>query len=67
MGRKLYLGHSLPVIEDTLREGLAGGGSAQGAGEAKGLNDRQVGLQVEDGGSGPLLLLKHVAALLVQH
>lgn len=55
------------MIKDTLGEGLAGCGSAQGAGEAEGLNDRQVGLQVEDGGARPLGLLKDVAALLVEH
>ena len=55
------------MVKDTLGEGLAGGGSAQGAGETEGLNDGQVGLQVEDGGARPLRLLKDVAALLVEH
>ncbi len=60
-----HLAHGLPVIEDTLGEGLAGGGGAQGASEAKGLDDGQVGLQVEDGRARPLGLLEHMAALLV--
>lgn len=65
--KRLHLCHGLPVVKDTLREGLARGGSTEGAGETKGLNDRQVGLQVEDGGSRPLCLLKDVATLLVEH
>ena len=66
-GQEVHLAHGLPVIEDTLGEGLAGGGSAQGASEAEGLDDGQVGLQVEDGRARPLSLLEDVAALLVQH
>ena len=67
VGEGLYLCHRLPVVEDALREGLARGGSAQGARESKGLNDGQVCLQVEDGGARPLCLLKDVAALLVEY
>ena len=46
-----YLCHDFPVVKDSLGEGLARGGSTQCGGESKGLNDRQVRLQVEDGSS----------------
>ena len=62
-----YLRHDLPVIEHALGEGLARGGCPEGGGEPKGLDDWQVGLQVEDGRSGPLCLLKDLATLLIQH
>ena len=43
------------MVKDSLGEGLAGGGSTQRGGESKGLNDRQVRLQVEDGSSYNLI------------
>ena len=54
------------MIEDALWEGLARGGSPQGGGESEGLNDWQVGLQVENGGARPLLLLGNMATLLIE-
>ena len=64
---RTHLGHGLPVIEHTLGEGLAGGCRPERGGEAKRLHDRQVGLQVEDGGSRPLGLLEDVATLLIEN
>ena len=66
-GGKSHLGHDLPVIEHTLGEGLAGGGSPERGGEAEGLHDWQVGLEVEDGGARPLSFLEDVAALLIEN
>mmetsp|Transcript_4547 Transcript_4547/g.16302 ORF Transcript_4547/g.16302 Transcript_4547/m.16302 type:complete len:510 (-) Transcript_4547:1054-2583(-) len=60
-------GHHLPVIEDRLWEGLARGGGPENSGESEGLDDRQVGLDVVDWGSWPLLLLEDDSSLLVQH
>jgi hypothetical protein len=57
----------LPVIKHALREGLASGGRAQRGREAERFAHGQVGLEVEDGRPWALHLLKHVAALLVQH
>lgn len=53
-------GQDLPVVEDGLREGLAGGGGTEIAVEAEGLQDRQVGLDVEERSTGALLLLEDV-------
>ena len=58
--------HHLPVIEDRLWEGLAGGGGSQRTGETKRLDDRQVGLDVVDWRTGPLHFLKHDTSLLIQ-
>ena len=57
----------LPVVKDALWEGLSRGGSSQGSGESEGLDDWQVDLDVVDGGSWPLDLLKDDSSLLVQH
>ena len=42
----------LPMVEDALREGTAGGGGTESLGETKGLSDREVSLYDEEGGSG---------------
>merc|ERR1719391_1959607 len=57
----------LPVVEHALWEGLASGVGPQVSCEAKGLIDRQVGLDHKHGGAGSLCLLKHVSSPSVQH
>ena len=57
----------LPVVEHALGEGLASGVGPEVGGEAEGLVDGQVGLDVEHGGADDLLLLEDVAATPVQH
>ena len=42
----------LPMVEDALREGTAGGGGTESLGETKGLSDREISLYNEEGGSG---------------
>eukprot|EP01084_Bolivina_argentea_P053277 97799_1 len=49
-------GELLPVVEDALGEGLAGGGGAEVGGESEGLGDGHVGADVVDGGTGAVLL-----------
>jgi hypothetical protein len=56
----------LPVVEHALGEGLAGGGRAEIGGEAEGLHDGQVGLDVVERGAGTLLLRDDVAATPVE-
>ena len=62
----LHLCHHLPVIENTLGEGLARGGGTEGGGETEGFHNRQVGFQVEDGSAWPLLLFSHMATFLIE-
>ncbi|KAK1256398.1 hypothetical protein MKX07_008657 [Trichoderma sp. CBMAI-0711] len=50
----------LVVVEDGLGEGLAGGGLTQISVEAEGLQDGQVGLDVEQRSTGTLLLVEDV-------
>mmetsp|Transcript_23615 Transcript_23615/g.58334 ORF Transcript_23615/g.58334 Transcript_23615/m.58334 type:complete len:504 (-) Transcript_23615:10-1521(-) len=56
----------VPVVEDHLREGLAGGVLAQEAGEAERLRDGQVRLDVVEGRAWPVALLHHDATLAVE-
>merc|ERR1719506_1161852 len=58
--------HEGPVVEHTLREGLARGGSAEVGDETEGLEHRQVGVEVVDRGARALVLGEDVATLLVQ-
>lgn len=53
-------GQDLVVREDGLGEGLAGGGLTQISVETEGLQDGQVGLDVEERSSGTLLLVEDV-------
>merc|ERR1712091_519021 len=57
----------LPVIENTLGEGLASGVGPQVSCEPVGLVDGQVGLDDEHGGAGGLCLLEHVTSPPVEH
>ena len=57
----------LPVVKHALWEGLAPGVGPQVGCEAKGLVDRQVGLDHKHGGAWSLCLLKHVPSPSVQH
>ena len=59
--------HHVPVIKDTLREGLARCRGTELAREPKRLDDREVSLDVVQWGTGPLHLLEHMASLLVQN
>mmetsp|Transcript_147473 Transcript_147473/g.209339 ORF Transcript_147473/g.209339 Transcript_147473/m.209339 type:complete len:807 (+) Transcript_147473:64-2484(+) len=59
--------NQLPMVKDALREGLARSGTPEGSSEAKGLNDGQVGLAVDNGRTGPLLLREQMATTLVEH
>lgn len=43
--------HLLPMIEDTLREGTAGGGGTESLGESEGLGDGKEGLHDDERGS----------------
>ena len=54
-------GEDLPMVEDGLWEGLAGGMGAEIGVEAEGLHDGEVGLDGEEGCSGTLLLAEDVA------
>ena len=58
--------HSLPVIEDTLGEGLSGGMRAKLSVESEGLGDRKVSLDGEHGGTRTLLLGEDLSTTLVQ-
>ena len=49
-------GEHLPMVEDALREGTTGGGGTKSLGESEGLSDGQVGLDVDERGSGDGLL-----------
>jgi hypothetical protein len=53
-------GQNLPVVEHGLREGLAGGGGTEISVEAEGLQDGEVGLDVEEGSTRALLLVEDV-------
>ena len=53
-------GQDLPVIEDRLREGLSRGGGTEISVEAEGLQDGEVGLDVEQRGTRALLLVEDV-------
>jgi len=55
-----------PVVEHALREGLAGGLLAEIAGEAKGLRNREMCLDLEDGSANTLLLLDNASTAPVQ-
>jgi hypothetical protein len=48
IGLHRIVGEFLPVIEDALREGTAGSGSAEGLGETERLSDGQVSLNVDE-------------------
>lgn len=52
----------LPVVEDGLREGLAGGGGTEIAVEAERLHDGQVGLDGEERSTRALLLVEDVTS-----
>jgi len=54
------------MIEDALRECLAGGMVTQLAVETKGLADRQVSLDREHGRSRPLFLAEYLTTAFVQ-
>ncbi len=58
--------HSLPVIEDTLGEGLSGGMRAKLSVESEGLGDGEVSLDSEHGGTRTLLLGEDLSTTLVQ-
>ena len=60
-------GEELPVVEDGLREGLAGGVRAQVSVEAEGLHDGEVGLDGEQGCSGALVLAEDVTSSPGEH
>lgn len=53
-------GQSLPMVEDGLGEGLSGSGLAQIGVEAERLQNGEVGLDVEQGSTGALLLVEDV-------
>ena len=42
----------LPMVEDALREGTAGGGCSEGLSETERLSDGEVGLDNEEGSTG---------------
>jgi hypothetical protein len=54
------------VVEHALREGLAGGCSAEVCDETEGLEHREVCVQVVDRGARAVVLSEDVAALLVE-
>lgn len=58
--------HRLPVIKDSLREGLTGGGGTESSVETEGLRDGQVGLDREHGGANTLLLREDLSTTLIQ-
>lgn len=58
--------HGLPMIEDTLGEGLSGGMRAELSVESEGLGDGEVSLDGEHGRSGALLLGEDLSTALVQ-
>ena len=58
--------HSLPMIEDTLGEGLSGGMRAKLSIESEGLGDGKVSLDGEHGGTRTLLLGEDLSTTLVQ-
>lgn len=58
--------HGLPVIEDTLGEGLSGGMRAELSVESEGLGDGEVSLDGEHGRSRALLLGEDLSTALVQ-
>jgi len=62
----LTSGHDFPMIEHTLREGLAGGMRAQLSVESERLGDREVSLDSEHRCSGTLLFGKDLATTFVQ-
>ncbi len=64
--RALTSVHQLPVVEHTLREGLAGGVLSEFTVEAKGLHDREESLDSEHGCSWPLLFAEDLSTTLVQ-
>ncbi|VUC22096.1 unnamed protein product [Clonostachys rosea] len=53
-------GQNLPVVKHGLREGLAGGGGTEISVEAEGLQDGEVGLDVEERSTRALLLVEDV-------
>ena len=59
--------HELPMVKDSLREGLALGRATEIRVETEGLHDRQVRLDREHGGSGTLLLGEDLATTPVEH
>ena len=54
------------MIEDVLGEGLSTRVGTELTVEAEGLSDREVSLDSEHGGSGPLFFAKHLSTTLVQ-
>lgn len=58
--------HDVPMIEDTLGEGLTGGVLTEISVETEGLGDREVSLDGEHGCSDPLLLAEDLSTTLVQ-
>jgi len=58
--------HGLPMIEDTLGEGLSGGVRAELSVESEGLSDGEVSLDCEHGCSRALLLGEDLSTTLVQ-
>ncbi|GIX64180.1 uncharacterized protein BcabD6B2_36150 [Babesia caballi] len=58
--------HQLPVVKHTLREGLAGGAGTKGSGETETLRHGQVGLDLNERGASPVLLVEDVTTTLVQ-
>jgi hypothetical protein len=56
----------LPVVKDSLREGLAGGVRAQFSVKTEGLGDRQVRLDSEQGRASVLFLTENLTAALTQ-
>lgn len=56
----------LPVVKDALREGLARGVGAEVSGEAEGLHDGEVSLDLVEGSSSALVLGKDVSTSSVE-